>query len=282
MRKVLIPTDFSENAWNAIRYALEIFKNEISEFYIMHAYQDEIYKDEDKMSRLNLNETIQRVANKSQLALQAILKDIQKISPNPKHAYNIISSNNLLLDEADKIVNEKNIDLVVMGTRGYTNDRKLTFGSHTLQVLKYVQCPVLVIPENYRFKEPKQILFPTNFMIPNKRRELKLLCELTASFKGKIDVLYVSNIEKMSMRQEDNKAFIKEELCKNAINFRTVNSKDVLNVIYQYIDDFSVDLLVMVNTRHSFLENILFKSTIDDLTLNVNIPFLALQNTTRY
>jgi len=39
--------------------------------------------------------------------------------------------------------------------------------------------------------------------------------------------------------------------------------------------------LVMVNTRHSFLENIIFQSTIDELSLNLNIPLLALQNMKR-
>ena len=42
-----------------------------------------------------------------------------------------------------------------------------------------------------------------------------------------------------------------------------------------------MDMLVMVNTRHSFLENILFQTTIDNITLNTEIPFLALQNMRR-
>ena len=46
MRKILIPTDFSENAMNAITYAIDLFKYEISHFFIMHAYQDDIYNDE--------------------------------------------------------------------------------------------------------------------------------------------------------------------------------------------------------------------------------------------
>ena len=45
MRKILIPTDFSENALNAIKYALELFKYERSEFIIMHAFADEVYAE---------------------------------------------------------------------------------------------------------------------------------------------------------------------------------------------------------------------------------------------
>ena len=43
MKKILIPIDFSENAINAINYALALFKDEFCKFYILHAYQEDIY-----------------------------------------------------------------------------------------------------------------------------------------------------------------------------------------------------------------------------------------------
>lgn len=281
MRKILIPTDFSENAMNAIRYGIDLFKYDISEFYIMHAYQDEIYADEGSLTRENLEKATTIVSNRSNENLETLLKNIKEFSPNPRHTYNIASSNNLLLDEADKIVDKENIDIIVMGTRGKTNDKKITFGSHTLQVLRYVQCPVLVIPENYKYTQPKHILFPTDYMIPFKRRELKLLCEMAAPYRAIIDMLYISKSEKLSMRQEDNRDFVKETLCKNVINFKIVKSKHIVNSVYKYIKENNIDMLVMVNTRHSFLENILFQSPIDEFSLNLDIPFLALQNMQR-
>ncbi len=281
MRKILIPTDFSDNAMNALNYACEVFKFEISEFFIMHAYQDEIYAD-DSLLR---NETIETIANiignKSKIQLENLLNYINNISPNPKHTYTIISSNNILLNEADKIVAKENIDLIVMGTRGKRNNRKLTFGSHTLQVLKYVECPVLAIPENFKYEQPKHILFPTNYLIPYKKRELKLLCDLSSSCNSIIDMLYISASSTLSKKQQENKNFIKEELCKNEINFKTTQDKNITNAIFTYINVNKIDMLVMVNSRHSFSENILFQTIIDEMSLYLNIPFLALQNIKR-
>ena len=281
MRKILIPTDFSEIAMNAILYGIDLFKYDISEFFILHAYQDEIYDNEASLTRESLDRTKAIVSKRSLEQLQIIQKKIIEISPNPRHTYNIISSDNLLLDETDKIVDDENIDIIVMGTRGKTNNKKITFGSHTLQVLKYVQCPVLVIPENYKYTQPRHVLFPTDYLIPYKRRELKLLCEMVSPYRAKIDMLYISKSNKLSMRQEDNRDFLKETLCKNVLNFLVIKSKDIVNTIYKYINENKIDMLVMVNTRHSFLENILFQSTIDEFTLNLNIPFLALQNMRR-
>ncbi|MGB5419953.1 universal stress protein, partial [Algibacter sp.] len=173
MRKILIPTDFSENAMNALKFATDLFKYDVSEFYIMHAYQDDIYSNEVLLNNETLEDVTAIISKKSVEELQQIHNDIIKSSPNPRHTFHTISSNNVLLDEADKIVDKENIDVIIMGTKGKTNSKKITFGSHTLQVLKYVQCPVMAIPVNYKYKQPKHILFPTNYMIPYKRRELK-------------------------------------------------------------------------------------------------------------
>ena len=281
MRKILIPTDFSENALNAIHYALELFKYEISVFYFMHAYQDDIYINEALLTRETLSRATKIVSDQSKKQLEDLIKDIRKQHPNPRFTYRMVSSNNVLVDEADKIVENENIDIIVMGTKGKSNHKKLTFGSHTLQVLKYVECPVLAIPRNYKYIQPKHAVFPTNYLIPYKRRELKLVCEMLAPFRTKIDVIYVSKSKKLSMRQEDNKSFIEETLCKNETNFITVNRKRITEAINSYISDNGVDMLIMVNTRHSHLENILFQSPIDEISLNIGIPFLALQNIER-
>ena len=282
MRKILIPLDFSENAMNAIKYALEFFKYETSEFYFIHTYEDEVYNEKEKKLNESFENVLDEVSKKSQKNLEDTLKLVKEISPNPRHSYHIISANSLLVDEADIIVDKKNIDVIVMGTKGETNDSTLTFGSHTLQVLKYVQCPVLSIPEGYKYKQPKHILFPTNYLMPYKRRNLKLLCEMASPFRAIINMLYISNSVKLSMRQEDNKQFISDAICNNETNYIIINNENFIEAINTYIKKNKIDMLVMVNTRHSYLENILFQSAIDILSLNLHIPFLALQNTRRY
>lgn len=281
MISILFPTDFSDNSMNAIKYALEFFKYENAKFYFMHAYQRDFYDHKDLVSREVYDSVLERVKNESQNKLAELLQTVQSISPNPRFRYRSISAFNSLVEEANRIVNDKNIDLIVMGTKGKSDDRKIVFGSQTFQVLKYVQCPVLAIPANYTNTQPKRMLFPTDYMIPYKRRELKLVCDLAASYRSVVDVVYVSKSGKLSIRQEDNQAFIKDTICKTEINFYTKNEKNIAKAIKDYIKDHAVDLLIMVNTQSSFLENVLFPSTIDKVSLDLKIPLLAMQNSTR-
>ena len=281
MIKILIPTDFSANAMNAIKYTLELFKYEIGQIYIMNAYQDEIYAHDRVEDRETLDLVTKRVHKKSVENLEKVLQGIQEISPNPRHEYHILSSKDLLVEAANDIIESENIDVVVMGTKGETNDKHVVFGSRTLQVLKYVLCPVLAIPDGYSYTQPKHVLFPTNFMIPYKRRELKLLCGIASPYRAVIDLLYVSRSEKLSLRQEDNLVFLKETVCKNQMEVVIKKEDAILKIINTYIIEHPIDLLVMVNSRHSFLENILYPSTISKLSLNLEIPFLVLQNIKR-
>ncbi|GAA4275457.1 universal stress protein [Aquimarina mytili] len=282
MRKIVIPTDFSENAMNAIRYAVELFKYERSHFFILHAYADEVYDHNALVSRDIFDELKEIVRQNSDKQLAKILKEIRKISPNPRHDYDTLSSFGTLIDETNDLVDKENIDILIMGTRGKTDDRNLTFGSNTLQVLKYVKCPVLAIPKGCSYDQPKKILFPTDYLLPFMRRELKLLSTLIKSFRSKIHFLHVSNFDKLSIRQEDNKAFIMSSLPESELEFHRVEAENLTTAINEFIKKHDIDFLVMVNSRHSYLENVLYQSTIDKIGLSIKIPFLTMQNLQRY
>ena len=281
MFKVVVPTDFSDNAYNALRYACQILKYERSEIFLLHAYADEVYNQDELVKRSFFNELKEACFQRSEHSLEDILARIVEYSPNPRHEFKTISVFGTLTDEVNDLVNNENIDLVIMGTRGATNDKNITFGSHTLQLLKYVQCPVLAIPEGYSFKPPREVLFPTDFGLPYKRRELKLLSEMAKAYKSKIHLLHIDPCARITFRQEDNRLFLTECLKKAELQYETTKEKDKTDAISEYIGKHQIDMLVMVNSRHSHLEDMLYRSTIDRLGLHIKIPFLVLQNLSR-
>jgi len=278
MRKILLPTDFSANAFNALKYAVSLFKYEKSEFYLLHAYADEVYSNEAALTEDQFEEKKANAKKNSKSQLKEILAAIKELSPNPKHQFFIKSSYGLLVDKANDLINIENIDVAVMGTRGKTNEKSLTYGTNTIQVMKYVQCPVLCIPENYVYKTPKQILFPTNFLIPYQRRELKLVADMARSYRSEIHMLYISNFPINSYRQKNNQSFLKEQFKDDVFNFHRADEGDKTAVILKHLDFMNIDLLVMVRSRHTYLENIIQASTIDKIGLQPKIPFLVLQN----
>lgn len=281
MRTILIPTDFSQNALHAINYAIELNKCERTYFYLLHAYADEVYGPYESKEGESVDDQKTLIKKNADDSLNNIVADLTKKHHNPKHSFEVISVFESLVDAVNDFANKVNVDLVIMGTQGQTADKKLTFGSHTVQVFKYVRCPVLAIPENFEYVQPKKIVFPTNYMLPYKRRELQLLNSLAGEFKSEVHCLYISDFDALSQRQVDNRRFLQESLNDAFLFFERVPVQNKGKAIMEYISQKEIDLLVMVNSRHSFLEDMLYRSTVDQLGLHPKIPFLVMQNLTR-
>jgi nucleotide-binding universal stress UspA family protein len=281
MRKILIPTDFSETSMNAIEYAMELFKYKKCEFIIMHAFADEVYENTKEMNRDYFEEFKEQFRTSINRKLQMEVKAMLEKSPNPRHTYNYKARFGSLIDEINGIIVSDNTDLVIMGTKGETQAKQITFGSNTLQVIKYVECPVLSVPVGYHGSPPKNILFPTDYMIPFKQRELKLLSTLAIDFVSTINMLFISEFKKKSHRQEDIRSFLKFSFHDNKLAFLQTPGNDITSGINKVLTEHNFDMLVMVNERHSYLENILYRSTIEKIGLDIKIPFLVLQNLNR-
>jgi nucleotide-binding universal stress UspA family protein len=278
MRKIIVPSDFSDHAFNALKYACQLFRHESCEIFIIHAYADEVYQRSREVKRSVLEELKQVTHEESDSGLSEIRRSIPDVSPNPKHEFKTASIFATLTDAINELVNKEDIDLVVMGTRGKSEIERDKFGSNTLRVMKYVQCPVMAIPTGHNFQVPKNILFPTNYLIPYKRRELQFLCEMADSSRASITMLYIDPVEHLSLRQEDNMKFLKECLYKPKLHFETGPQDDKASVILDHIGKNDMHLLVMVNSRHTLAEDLLYTSTIDKLCIELRIPYLVLQN----
>lgn len=281
MRKILIPIDFSENSMNAIKYAMNLFKYDLSEFLIMNAYADKVYENTLEMSRPFFEQYQEKVKEATDRALQKVVVEMMETSSNPKHNYEYVSVFGSLVDAANDIADKEDVDIIVMGTKGETNDRDITFGSQTLQVVKYVKCPVLMVPQGFRNNPPKNILFATDYLIPYKRRELKLVSVIAKSFGARLNFLHMTQSKNSTHRQLDNKMFLEGCTKENIVSFITIEGDSIEQEVNAFIVANDINFLVMVNSRHSYMENLLETSAIETLGLQTNIPFLVLQNLPR-
>src|SRR5690606_1473638 len=116
MRKILIPTDFSENALNAIKYATELFKHGPTEIYLLHAFAEEVYDDKARLADSVFEELKERSTASSKISLEKLKQEVVDFSPNPKHNIHLLSEFGQLVDAVNDLVEKENIDVVVMGT----------------------------------------------------------------------------------------------------------------------------------------------------------------------
>lgn len=276
MKNILLPTDFSENSWNAIKYALQLFKNETCKFYLLNTYTPLIYHVEYILvepAQFGIYDAVKENALKD---LGNYKTRIKNEFNNPKHTIETIAAFNTLISEIKEIVEDKSIDYVVMGTKGATGAEEILFGSNTVHVFKNVKCPILAIPNNFSFETPHEVLFPTDYEISYKSNHLKPIFDIISLHNTRLNILHISYGNDLSEYQEENMKILEKYFKKVAHLFHDVSNQTVEEGITNFQLKARINLLVMINNKHSFFENLFFKSTINQLGFHLNIPFLVI------
>lgn len=276
MKKILLPTDFSSNSWNAIEYALQLFENETCKFYLLNTYTPAIYQVEYVLGNPAEFDIPDPMNELSLMELETIKDRIKKDYNNPKHSFETMAVFNTLIPEIEDVVKKKAIDYIVMGTKGATGAKEVLFGSNTVHVFKKVKCPILAIPDSFKFEPPHEILFPTDYDINYTNDHLQPLLEITSLYISRVNILNVSFGYDLSEEQEKNKKKLETFFSKTSYLFHSVANESVQEAITEFQMKARINLLVMINNKHSFFENLFFKSTINQIGFHLNIPFLLI------
>ena len=273
MINVLLPTDFSDNALNAIHYAEKLFRNERCTFYLLNTYTPVIYSYDFQM---NTGGYLGEVSDVIKTNSISELKKIKDKFLNVLHTVETISSFNILTDEIIEIVEENDIDLVIMGTKGATGAREVLFGSNTIHVIKRAKCPVLAIPDGYFFEKPSDILFPTDYKVDYTENQLNILKTIAAVYKSKLHVLHVSYSRDLNQEEINNKLKLERLLVDFNDTYHNVKDQEITEAINEFQKSTYVQLLMMINNKHSFFENLFFKPVISQIGFHLNVPFLVI------
>ena len=277
MKKILLPTDFSDNAQNAINYALDLFKNESCKFYLLNTYTPIIYSYDYQMNAGGyLGEIADVVRDNSIKKLKEIEKNVKAKFKNSKHHFEIVSSFNLLTDEIKDKLEQYSIDLIIMGTKGATGAKEILFGTNTIHIIQKVKCPVLAVPDGHFFEEPKEILFPTDYRIDYSNKQLDILKNISSRFESRVHILNVSHGVDPTEIEIKNKGKLENLLSDVKHASYRVEDQDISQAINEFQKSTYVQLLMMVNNKHSFFENLFFKPIINQIGFHLNIPFLVI------
>jgi len=278
-RKILLPTDFSENAWNAILYATRLFKDIECEFYILNVYSV-IGFASDNMLVPEIGEIAYlKVKEASEKGLNRTLFKLSFREENPNHEFFIISRINSLIQSIKEVVDENDIDMIFMGTKGATNSSDFFFGSNTVKVMEKVRnCPVMAIPTNNDIKNPKEIVFPTGYRTHYKRKELQYLIDILELNRATLRILHIKEEKELDQEQENNKRLLEEYFSNNMHSFHFIKADSILNGLNDFVKLRDSDLIAFINKEHGFFENLFSRSMVKELGYHSTIPVLALHD----
>ncbi|GAA0731409.1 hypothetical protein GCM10009430_43560 [Aquimarina litoralis] len=282
MKRILLPTDFSDNAYNAIKYAVQFFKDETCTFYLLNTFTPISYTAEYLIENPAPYGIEEVALGHSKKEIEKVAQKIQIEFPNEKHQFVKLSAFNMLIAEIKDVIETYNIDLIIMGTKGATGLKEVLIGSQTMYTMKKVKCPIIAVPDGFVYEKPKEILFPTDYNLNTSNPILlpliKSICDIHNS---RLHILNAYYGVPLVTQQQDTKVYLDTYFEENAHVFEIADGMDVIEAIEDYQKYHIINLLVMVHNKHSFFENLLFKPVINQIAYHLNVPFLVIPSIER-
>ncbi|KJS04256.1 MAG: hypothetical protein VR77_12375 [Flavobacteriales bacterium BRH_c54] len=278
MITILLPTDFSNNAKNAIFYALELYKNQEVNFILMNAFHPTHDDMANSITGGSLNDLLSQASEKQLQELIAEIKSKKQLY-NKKHSFSFKSAYGSLVEIIDTFVDKHPIDLIVMGAKGMSAVEKIVFGSNTYAVIKEVDCPALVIPDKVSFSSPSTISIATDFKEIKKKNIFATLQPLVKDFKPEITLFNVT--EEMKSIGTDEKQMAQS--IANILDVADIKTsyfkhEDVIYGTKEYVKQHNTSLMVLVNKKRNFFEDLFHISFTKQISFHAEIPLLILHD----
>ena len=280
MKRILVATDFSNNAYNSLLYATKLFEKFKCSFYLLHSFEREISTLTSRVDIGRQESLHDKLFEDSQKKLIEWKDAIIKVDKKVNHSFEGLSTSVLLSRKINELIKNKKIDLVVMGTKGASGEKDILLGSNTIQVIRKVKgSPLLVIPRDFKFRPPKNFVFPTDFKHSYKKEVLKAVKKIASLHDSKVKILHIS--EEESLKQVQKKIFqmIKRHLetSEHEIYWVPKTSKKS-QLINEFIEVYGIDISVLIFHRNSLFKKLFRESVVEKATLHTSIPLLVISD----
>jgi len=279
LKSILLPTDFSKNSINAINYAVELFKNEQCEFYVINIQKASSFVSDDLMtmtSSATIYHTLIDIAKKS---IKNVIDEIKSTYNNNLHKFYSIVDYDNFVDGINQACKTRKIDLIVMGTKGASGAEKVLFGSNTARIMQRCATPVFAVPDGCKFNNLDRIVFTSNYQTTYSIDDIRPLLDISSLYNSKIDILHLTNDDdNLTQSQENNKALLDECFADLKHEFINLEKNDIFKTVHHYIKDNNIKALVMTSRHHPFFERLFTRHLVETFAFKIDIPFLVMEN----
>ncbi len=277
MKQILIPTDFSENSWNAIKYGLELFRDTKCTFHLLNVNPIPVYSGAESSVLITAPRMEKMVLKETQTHLKNWIDRIETELPNPKHYFVPVARYDYFVDAIKHEATHRKIDLILMGTKGATGLKKIAVGSNTGDVITKVKFPLLAVPEKAKCNKIREIAFPTDYQIGYDMKVLDDLLEIAKINNASIRILHISkNEEVLSDEQAQNKEFLEDYLLDIPHSFHCLTGTRLDSLVEEFSEEKNIDMIAMVAKNLNFFQKILFRPRVEEISYHTKIPFLVL------
>ena len=274
MKKIIVPTDFSEQAQHALDLAAEISNKTGAKIVLMHviefAKKKTTFLGSSTLSTMGSLETGAEIDNVYFIQLfKRRKKQMAAVLNDPSYA-NIDITDKILMGTPyhaiEEEITESDADLIIMGTTGVNDWEESLIGSTAEKVVRHASCPVVTLRKKMKLADIKKIVFASDFK-EEKPAYMRIVKSIQKLFGAELHIVFVNTPGH----------FVNErELVKNLKKFAADNELDDHKIhvychqheeegIVWFTEDFKMDMVMMATHGRSGFSRIFDHSIAEDV-----------------
>jgi nucleotide-binding universal stress UspA family protein len=271
MKKILVPTDFSDAAQNAFRYAVElaaVLRPEAIE--VAHVFLPETAGEADFIPPV-----VQLLESRKEMLRSFIADLAAEFDPLPCP----IHQETLVGFPADEIVQaSEQVDLIIMGTTGQSGFLEKAFGSVSSSTAQRAVCPVLLIPHDAVFSPYRHIIYASNYDSADPST-LERLMAFNAHFNAQVHFVHIKAGSGKLPGQTKEEIFSRlfaEGEPHFAFEIAEVEAETVTAGLSRYAEQSGANLVVMATRQRGFWQSIFHRSETKRMAMATTLPMMVM------
>jgi nucleotide-binding universal stress UspA family protein len=274
MRTVLVPTDFSDTARNAARYAFEFAQQlSIKRIVLFHAYQPPLTADPSlpSIDFLDLTE----LKKNSEEGLQTFSNELKQYAPagiriETKSDFSLLSEN------INDVCDDTGADVIIMGITGGGKLEEVLIGSNTISVADNSTRPVIIVPSQSGFKPIKNLLLACDFTKVVETTPVSALRSVLDETKASLHIINVSNNEKNDEDIKFETLMLDTLLQGYSPQYHFIHNSDFTEATNRFAEENNIDLIITIPKKHGWFEGLFRKRRTKSLAFHTYVPLMVI------
>lgn len=271
MNRIIVPTDLSPVAENALQYAIDLSQKHNLNVMLYHVVQ----MSTPAVAHVVYIEDIDKLVAETKEKMEEKISVLQSQYPDVTFEYSVDAG--LLLDCLKQKCEDINPIAIVMGITGTGTTVDKMIGSNAITAMSYLQTPVFIIPKNATFKSIEKIAMACDLKKVLNSTPIIAIRALTKLFASTLHVVNIDYNNKGFSPNTPNEISNLESLLADVPHeLHFIESENVQSAIDNFVENNAIDLLLMIPKKHSFFESLFHKSATKEMAYHSKIPMLAI------
>ena len=272
MKTIIVPTDFSPTANNAMNFAAEMAMNIDASLLLLNVYQvpvsvtdmpvvvvstDDLKKDSESKLIQSKNELAGFTSGKVKIYTETRMGDVS--------------------DELEELCKKVQPFAVIMGTNSTSGVERVLFGSTALRAIRHLTWPVIVVPPDKKYGGGiKKIGFACDFDKVIETTLVQFIRNIVKTFGAELHVLNVDHDNKHFKPKTPEESVMLQTMLEDLNpSYHFIDNVDIEDGINEFAEKNNLDLLITIPKKHSLLDALFKHSSTKELVTHSHVPVMC-------